>query len=693
MVKLYLLLLPCILLPAVLSAQPNIGLVTFAGGFTKPVDIAHCGDDRLFIVEQRGIIWILDQAGNKLPTPYLNIDPQVGSNGNEQGLLGLAFHPSYAENGLFFVCFTNNSGDTRVVRYQVKAGNPNEADPASALVLLEVDQPYSNHNGGCLQFGPDGYLYVGLGDGGSGGDPQHNGQKRTTLLGKMLRLDVDNGTPYAIPPDNPFVGDASTLDEIWALGLRNPWRFRFDRQTGDLWIGDVGQDAWEEINFQPAGAAGGRNYGWRCLEGTHNYNTGGCTDIADMVLPVAEYANNFSNGCSVTGGTVYRGCRYPALYGHYLYTDYCSGIIWSLFPDGNGSFQQTQLANLADFQFVAFGEDNRGELLLAGLGSGLIYRLVETTETFSYTVTVQPPACPAAHDGSVLVTVTGGPMPASLVWSHGAEGLQADQLPAGTYQLTITGDNGCTVQETIDLSPAIQSSFAVTDESCPGAADGAASLQLTGNIEPATALWSDGVDGFERNGLSAGSYIVTITADEGCQWADTVNLSTLYDAPPLPQVLVTDDTLLSVQDAYETYQWLLDGNPLPGAGGPTWTATVPGYYQVVVTNTQGCSSQGEPVFAGITATEALPAGVRSIRIGPNPFRDKLTIRMDGAGLPRGTLVRLDDPRGRTVWETTHDFGSGEPFAVDVPPLPAGAYVLSIVFPDGKPWSCLLTKEY
>ncbi|MEY3052655.1 MAG: hypothetical protein RLY31_2440 [Bacteroidota bacterium] len=691
MVKLNLLFLSCALLARVTSAQPTIGLSAFAGGFTKPLDIAHCGDDRLFVVEQRGVIWILDKDGNKLPTPFLNIDPQVGSNGNEQGLLGLAFHPSYADNGRFFVCYTDNNGDTRVVRYEVKTDNPDQADPASALVLLEVDQPYSNHNGGCLQFGPDGYLYIGLGDGGAGGDPQNNGQKRTTLLGKMLRLDVDNGTPYGVPPDNPFVGDASTLDEIWALGLRNPWRFRFDRQTGDLWIGDVGQDAWEEINFQPAGATGGRNYGWRCLEGTHAYNTGGCMGIADMIPPVAEYANNFGSGCSVTGGTVYRGCRFPELYGHYLFTDYCSGILWSLLPDGSGGFALTQLANLTDFQFVTFGEDSRGELLLAGLGNGIIYRLEETSETFSYNLTSTPPTCPADSDGSILFSVTDGAMPTSLAWSHGAIGPQADQLTAGTYYLTITGDNGCTVQESVALSPVIQLVAAVTDESCPGAADGTADLLLSGNVEPATALWPDGSGGFERTGLSAGTYPVTITADEGCQWVDTVTVATQYEAPPVPQILVTDDTLLSVPDVYASYQWLLDGAVLPGADGPAWTATVAGNYHVVVTNATGCSSQGEPVFAGSTATSGFPAGVSSIQISPNPFLNRLTIRMSGTREVL-TTIRLSDPQGRAMLDRQHTFLPGVDLTFTLPSVPAGVYVLSFVFPDGRTWTTLLTKD-
>ncbi|MFQ5446285.1 MAG: PQQ-dependent sugar dehydrogenase [Saprospiraceae bacterium] len=354
-----------------LEAQPDIALTTFSTGFSKPVDIANCGDNRLFVLEQHtGRIYILDENGNRLPIPFLDLPP-VGQS-NEQGLLGIAFHPDYLNNSYFFINYNLPNGNSRISRFSV-SGDPNIADPNSEMVLLEVDQPFSNHNGGCLKFGPDGYLYAGFGDGGSGGDPQGNGQNRTVLLGKMLRLDVDNGSPYAIPPDNPFVNDPGTLDEIWAIGTRNPWRFSFDQATGDLWIGDVGQNNWEEIDFQPAGSAGGQNYGWRCYEGNHPFNTGGCNPMNTMTFPVAEYQNTNGAGCSVTGGLVYRGIHYPELYGRYLYTDYCTGIIWSLTPDGQGGWVNEQLNNLLDFQFVSFGENKQHELFVTGHATGNIY--------------------------------------------------------------------------------------------------------------------------------------------------------------------------------------------------------------------------------------------------------------------------------------------------------------------------------
>lgn len=321
--------------PALAQEQPDapqatIQLQRVASGLVRPVDItAPKGDrGRLFIVEKTGylrIVTIVSGVYTLLPTPFLNIDPLVGSSGSEQGLLGLAFHPNYASNGFFYVNYTDNAGDTVVARYRVSLGDPNLADPASAQIVLTVDQPYTNHNGGQLQFGPDGYLYIGLGDGGSGGDPGDRSQNPGELLGKMLRIDVNSGSPYAIPPSNPFVGPGNPLDEIWALGLRNPWRFSFDRLTGDLWIGDVGQDAWEEVNLELAGDPGGRNWGWRCMEGTHVYNTSGnCPgDLSVLDDPIYEYSH--SDGISITGGYVYRGSPNSLYFGHYFFADYAVG--------------------------------------------------------------------------------------------------------------------------------------------------------------------------------------------------------------------------------------------------------------------------------------------------------------------------------------------------------------------------------
>jgi glucose/arabinose dehydrogenase len=333
---------------------------TVVSGLERPVNLQHADDERLFIIEKVGRIRIL-QAGNLLGPAFLDISDRVGSGGSEQGLLGLAFHPRYAENGFFFVNYTDKNGDTVIARYQVTA-DPNLADPNSEVVLLNVDQPFQNHNGGVLAFGPDGYLYAGLGDGGSGGDPFGNAQNLNTFLGKILRLDVDSAQPYAVPPDNPFG------DEIWAYGLRNPWRFSFDQLTGDLYIGDVGQNSWEEIDFVPAGAPGGMNFGWNIMEGTHPYN-GGPQD--GLVPPVAEYGHG-QGRCSVTGGYVYRGTM-PEWNGVYFYGDYCSGTVWGLIHSDGG--WQAQLLYETGASISSFGQDPAGEVYLIDYG-GQISRLV-----------------------------------------------------------------------------------------------------------------------------------------------------------------------------------------------------------------------------------------------------------------------------------------------------------------------------
>jgi glucose/arabinose dehydrogenase len=329
-------------------------------GLERPVDLQPDGSGRLFVIEKVGRIRIL-QDGQLLPQPFLDISDRVGSDGNEQGLLGLAFHPQYSQNGRFFVNYTNKDGDTVIARFQV-SGDPNVADPGSEVKLLGVDQPYANHNGGVLVFGPDGYLYAGLGDGGSQGDPQGNAQQTDRLLGKILRLDVAGDT-YAIPPDNPFG------NEVWAYGLRNPWRISFDKATGDLYIGDVGQNTWEEIDYLPAGSPGGTNFGWNQREGAHDYNGSASPNFTE---PVAEYSHQVG-GCSVTGGYIYRGAM-PEWNGIYLYGDYCTGLIWGLIHTG-GSWQKQQLFDV-DFTITSFGQDAAGEVYLVSDGGG-IYKLVK----------------------------------------------------------------------------------------------------------------------------------------------------------------------------------------------------------------------------------------------------------------------------------------------------------------------------
>jgi glucose/arabinose dehydrogenase len=357
-------------IPAAAVASLSLAPV-LEGAFNRPVYLTHAFDDRLFIVEQAGQVRIV-RDGRLQDQPFIDISGQVGSTQLEQGLLSIAFHPNYPEDDRFFVYYTDRQGDTHLSSFQVAADNPDLADPGSEIILLTVEQPYPNHNGGQLQFGPDGFLYAGFGDGGSANDPQNNGQNPGTLLGAMLRLDVDSSQGiYAIPSTNPFVSDETRRNEIWAWGLRNPWRFSFDRSTGDLFIADVGQNIWEEVHFQANDSTGGENYGWNILEGSHCFRAEGC-DKNGLELPIFEY--NHECHCSITGGYMYRGSEYLALYGNYFVADYCSGTIWGLFPENDGSWSAT---TLLDTQYVvsSFGEDANGELYLLDHTQGSIYRL------------------------------------------------------------------------------------------------------------------------------------------------------------------------------------------------------------------------------------------------------------------------------------------------------------------------------
>jgi glucose/arabinose dehydrogenase len=347
-----------------LPGQQGVKLEVVASGLTNPLYLtAPAGDARLFIVEQAGRIRIV-QNGQLLNTPFLDLTSKVRF-GGEQGLLSLAFHPQYASNGYFFVNYTDTNGDTRVERYRVSS-DPNRADAASAKQLLFVDQPYANHNGGHILFGPDGMLYVGMGDGGSGGDPQGYGQNRNALLGKILRIDVTSGDPYGIPSNNPFVGTAGVRPEIWAYGLRNPWRLAFDRTDGTFYVADVGQNAVEEVNVVPA-ATGGQNYGWNIMEGSRCYGSSSCAR-SGLLLPVTEYSH--ADGCSVTGGVVYRGSSLTQLRGHYFYGDYCQGWVRS-FRYANGQATDPRTWDLGSIgQILSFGEDSSGEMYVLSRTAG-----------------------------------------------------------------------------------------------------------------------------------------------------------------------------------------------------------------------------------------------------------------------------------------------------------------------------------
>lgn len=345
----------------------SITLEEFATGFIAPVEMVNANDARMFVVQQNGIIKILQANGTVNSTNFLNISSKI-TYGGERGLLGLAFHPQYPTNGYFFVYYNDTGGNITVARYTRSSTNPDVADPSTEKIILNVPKPFDNHNGGSIHFAPDGYLWVVTGDGGSGGDPNNNAQNKNSLLGKLLRLDINATGAYNIPAGNPFVG-IDGADEVWAYGLRNAWKFNFDTVSGNVMIADVGQGQIEEINRMPL-TQPGINYGWRCYEGNNAYNTTGCAAQSTMTFPVAAYDHS-GGKCSITGGYVYRGTQYPALQGRYFFADYCSTQIGSLNPDDSITWSAASTGN----NFSTFGVNNQNELFVAAVNSGKIFRV------------------------------------------------------------------------------------------------------------------------------------------------------------------------------------------------------------------------------------------------------------------------------------------------------------------------------
>jgi len=359
-----------------MSFAQTISLQSVASGFTSPVAIENAGDARLFVVQQGGSIRILNPATGAInATSFLTLPSSVVATGNERGLLGLAFHPNYATNGFFYVYYTRSGDGALVVsRYSV-SGNPDVADATSGTPLLTIPHPgAANHNGGTLRFGPDGFLYIGTGDGGGGGDQSNNAQTITQNLGKILRIDVDSASPYGIPAGNPFIGVAGN-DEIFHVGVRNPWKWSFDRENGDLWIADVGQENIEEVNHLPAPLTPGLNLGWRCYEGNVPYNTSGCAPIGTLTMPLTQYVQDATGGCSVTGGFVYRGNDYQNFEGRYFFSDFCISELGWIAPGGNSITWTTNLSFAGSV--TTFGEDSEGELYVNG--GGTIYKIIDSS--------------------------------------------------------------------------------------------------------------------------------------------------------------------------------------------------------------------------------------------------------------------------------------------------------------------------
>ncbi len=584
----------------------EISFSSHAAGFSSPIDIAHAGDDRLFVVERSGRIKIITANGNVLPTPFLDIDGRVHNAGNqsEQGLLGLAFHPNFSSNGYFYVHYIANDDDSIISRFSVNSNNPNQSNANTEFQIMEIEQPYVNHNGGSLKFGPDGYLYIGLGDGGSANDPENRAQNRQTLLGKMLRIDVDNGNPYSVPNSNPFINNGNTLNEIWAIGLRNPWKFSFDRRTGDLWIGDVGQGNWEEIDFQSALSTGGENYGWKCYEGNNPFNTNGCNGT--YIPPITEYNHEGFTHCSVTGGYVYRGpIGGLADLGVYFYADYCSGRLWGTWFDENFQINTEVFGSYPTYNISSFGEDNMGNLYVAGLSTGRIYKMDVSCKTGQQcpigimVVEKTDASCYGYFDGSATIEILDEISPITIEWSDGQEGTTISGLGAFTYTVTVTDGSNNSGTATVIIDQPDEIEINVEEQfnvNCSG--PGGAMISVQGDYPPFSILWSTGsVSMQEFNIQEAGTYTVQVTDNNDCTSSLDIIIEDDSQAPQFdiqgPLLLDCNNECTSLNIELNnpsdnlSYEWIdILQNPVDAN-----EICIPGEYEIIVTNLDsGCTA-------------------------------------------------------------------------------------------------------
>lgn len=688
----------------VLHAQASqISLVLVAPtGFNSPVDIKHCGDERIFVVEQQGIIRIMDKSGNIRPTPFLNITDRVNDSGNEQGLLGLAFSPNYKDDGYLYVNYINGTGNgsTRISRFSVSQADSNVADASSEEILLTFTQPYTNHNGGGMLFGKDGYLYISQGDGGSGGDPDGYAQNLNTLLGKILRIDVsDDNTTYTVPATNPFVGQPNTKPEIWAYGVRNPWRISFDKLTGDFWMADVGQDAYEEIDFQSVSSTGGENYGWKCREGfvvCPNCNTAGCPS-SGFTDPVFSYAQTEFSSCSVTGGYVYRGAQYSNLFGKYVFADYCSGKFWTIKNLGNGQFDPDTLQDLSNFQYTSFGEDNNGELYVSYRGSGSggrIYRVTDASDcapvafiSFEDTITSCGSSTVKALYGDTLQYQWYNS--AGLI--NGANAYELSVQTEGWYKVQVSKQQqGCS---TMSDSVYVKLNQPTQLMPAPGQAafcryDAPASIQSYISPAGGTFTGNDIVNNLfnPANADTINNVLYTYTNQAGC--VSTFNLLVRVNEAAVLTNVIADSILCRSQPMIDLNGFVtptggaysgsfVSNNQFDPANAPFGDNDV--YYEY--TTQAGCNSYDT---INIRVEECV--GINEIDKGlvvsvyPNPNNGIFNLNVSATQAQNATIT-ITDAIGKEVFNKQVSIGADQ--SVSVPQLSKGIYTINLKGEKGR----------
>lgn len=646
------------------------------------------GDNRIYAVQKDGFIRIVNPDGSLVATPFLDLSAKVNNSANnEQGLLGLAFHPNYQQNGLFYVFYNEiGTGKCIISRFLRSLANPDQGNIVSEGILLAFDHPGPYHVGGCIKFGPDGYLYVSTGDGGGGGDPNGNGQNLLSFMGKILRLQVGSGA-YSVPAANPFVGVANTAPEIWAYGLRNPWRFNFDSFTGDLWIGDVGQDTREEVNFQASNSTGGENYGWSCYEGTLPFNSNQCFAGSVYTDPLYEY-DNAAADCSVTGGTVYRGTQFADLFGKYFFTDFCSGKIRSVLNDGIPTVAELGDFNNNNFTSLEAGPD--GELYVTGFNDNIIYK-VKSTNCAPVAWLVAEPNITLPIGGSAQLNVYGNNM--NYQWLLDGSPINvanANSLTvnaSGTYSVVVTNPvGGCSNTSNsvnvIAQYPLLNATATAYDVPCFGDSSGTVTVIAVGGNENYTYLWSNGETTASIDSLVAGEYTVTVSDTNG----SSVTATGTVNQPDVMTVTVDPEPFSETEGYINTF---VSGGVPPyfllwntGATINPLVAPYGGPYSVTVVDNNGCVSSVDGVYLLASAEETLQE--INLKIQPNPLSEELRVSLSLAS-PTKLGIRLLDNTGRQVMDLL-PFGqlaTGEKTVqASTEALPPGVYFV-VVNVDGK----------
>ena len=667
----------------------QMSVVSFVPSVSRVTDIQNCGDDRLFIVEQVGRIKISNLQGVLNTNTFLNIQSKVGSTGNEQGLLGLAFSPNYATDRRFYVNYTNLQGTSVIARYTTSATNPDSCSATSEEILFTVSQPYSNHNGGSMQFGPDGYLYIGFGDGGSAGDPGNRSQNLQNPLGKILRIDVNTPTSYATPQSNPYFGVPNTDQRVWASGVRNPWRTSFDKITGDFWIADVGQNLWEEIDFQPAGDPGGNNYGWRCYEGNVAYNTTGCQPASSYDAPV-HVLSHTGGPCSITGGYVYRGAQYANWFGKYFFTDYCTGTIQSLESNGTGGFTVNTYGTFSTFAYTTFGLDRYGEMYIGRNSTG-VYKIVDASclpvAFISLDDTIS--ACGNSYDLKALEGVG-----FQYQWYSngtaiaGANAAVYNATTSGYYYVTVVNSQFCSATSDsvyLELIPAPTVNFTIFPSTV---CEGFPTLGLTA-VPLGGTFSGPGIAGstFSSQLAGLGTHSVTYTYTEPSTGCSTSAVSTI-SVTPLPTVALTG---LPAQVCVYNPPFTLNGNPAGGiyngvgVNGNTFDPNAAGLGTFTISylygDSLGCvDSALVTVLVDACVTVPEIDGGNGFTIIPNPANanETLLLQINQQGT---ATVEVFDAVGKKIHQSLHTANGSIELPLSI--SQAGIYLVKVTDVDGK----------